>query len=108
MYIAMNQAMPELQKVQVRQAIKWAIDYDAIAENITPNTWTVCQAFLPDALPGALKSTPFKKDVAKAKQLLAEAGLGSGFSVAMDYISASPTQISLRQSRRILRQSASR
>ena len=28
MYIAMNQAMPELQKVQVHQAIKWAIDYD--------------------------------------------------------------------------------
>ena len=28
MYIAMNQSMPELQKVQVHQAIKWAIDYD--------------------------------------------------------------------------------
>ena len=44
MYIAMNQAMPELQKVQVHQAIKWAIDYDAIAKNITPNTWSVCQS----------------------------------------------------------------
>ena len=41
MYIAMNQAMPELQKAQVHQAIKWAIDYDAIAKNITPKTWTV-------------------------------------------------------------------
>ncbi|HEY2619829.1 MAG TPA: ABC transporter substrate-binding protein [Acetobacteraceae bacterium] len=90
MYIAMNQAMPELQKVQVHQAIKWAIDYDAIAANITPNTWSVCQTFLPYALPGALKGTPFKKDVAKAKQLLAEAGMGSGFAVAMDYISTSP------------------
>ena len=44
MYIAMNQTMPELQKVQVHQAIKWAIDYDAIAKNITPNTWSVCQS----------------------------------------------------------------
>ena len=90
MYIAMNQSMPELQKVQVHQAIKWAIDYDAIAKNITPNTWSVCQTFLPYALPGSLKVTPFKKDPAKAKQLLAEAGLGGGFSVSMDYISASP------------------
>jgi peptide/nickel transport system substrate-binding protein len=90
MYIAMNQAMPELQKVQVHQAIKWAIDYDGIAKNITPSTWTVCQSILPDALPGALKSNPFKKDTAKAKQLLADAGLANGFSVAMDYVSASP------------------
>jgi peptide/nickel transport system substrate-binding protein len=90
MYIAMNQAMPELKKVQVHQAIKWAIDYDAIARNITPNTWGVCQAFLPDALPGALKENPFHKDVAKAKQLLAEAELPNGFSVAMDYISSAP------------------
>jgi peptide/nickel transport system substrate-binding protein len=90
MYIAMNQAMPELAKLAVHQAIKWAIDYDAIAKNITPNTWSVCQAFLPDALPGALKSTPFKRDVAKAKQLLAEAGLPDGFAVAMDYASTSP------------------
>jgi peptide/nickel transport system substrate-binding protein len=90
MYIAMNQNMPELQKVQVHQAIKWAIDYDAIAKNITPGTWSVCQTFLPYALPGALKETPFKKDIAKAKQLLAEAGLPNGFAVTMDYISAAP------------------
>ena len=90
MYIAMNQTMPELQKVQVHQAIKWAIDYNAIARNITPNTWSVCQAFLPEALPGALKENPFHKDVAKAKQLLSEAGLPDGFSVTMDYISSPP------------------
>ncbi len=90
MYIAMNQAMPELQKVQVHQAIKWAIDYQAIAKNITPNAWGVCQIFLPIALPGALNENPFHKDVAKAKQLLAEAGLAGGFSVSMDYISQPP------------------
>jgi peptide/nickel transport system substrate-binding protein len=90
MYIAMNQSMPELQKVQVHQAIKSAIDYEAIANNITPNTWSVCQAFLPYALPGALKDNPFHKDVAKAKQLLADAGLPNGFAVTMDYISQSP------------------
>jgi peptide/nickel transport system substrate-binding protein len=90
MYIAMNQAVPELQKVQVHQAIKWAIDYQGIASNITPHTWGVCQALLPSALPGALNQNPFQKDIAKAKQLLAEAGYPDGFSVTMDYVSASP------------------
>ena len=90
MYIAMNQNVPELQKVQVHQAIKWAIDYEAIAKNITPNTWSVCQSFLPFALPGSLKTIPFKKDLAKAKQLMADAGLPNGFSVSMDYISQPP------------------
>jgi peptide/nickel transport system substrate-binding protein len=90
MYIAMNEAMPELSKPQVRQAIKWAIDYDAIAKNITPNIWRVAQGFLPPGLPGALTDEPFHKDVAKARALMAEAGLPNGFSVTLDYISQPP------------------
>ena len=90
MYIAMNQAMPELAKPEVRQAIKWAIDYEAIAKNITPNTWSVCQTFLPSALPGAIKDMPFERNVGKAKTLLAQAGLPDGFAVSMDYISHAP------------------
>ena len=90
MYVAMNQNVPELAKPQVHQAIKWAINYDAIAKNITPGTWSVCQSFLTNALPGALKEIAFKQDQAKAKQLLSEVGLANGFAVTMDYISQSP------------------
>jgi peptide/nickel transport system substrate-binding protein len=90
MYFAMNRAVPELAKKEVQQAIKWAIDYDAVAKNITPGVWRVSQSFLPEGLPGALPETPFHKDVAKAKQLLAAAGLGGGFSVSMDYSSVWP------------------
>jgi peptide/nickel transport system substrate-binding protein len=90
MYIAMNMAMPELAKPQVRQAIKWAIDYDAIIKNIVPNRYVVSQSFLPNGLPGALTDKPFHKDVAKAKALLKEAGLPDGFSVTMDHNSAVP------------------
>ena len=82
--------MPELAKKEVQQAIKWAIDYDAIAKNITPGVWHVSQSFLPVGLPGALPDTPFHKDVAKAKQLMAAAGLSGGFSVSMDYPSVWP------------------
>lgn len=89
-YIAMNMASPEFQKPQVRQAIKWAIDYDGIATNITPDTYVVCQSFLPSGLPGALPGKPYKRDVAKAKALLAEAGFADGFEMTMDHVNTTP------------------
>ena len=89
-YIAMNQDVPELAKPQVRQAVKWAIDYDAIAKNITPNSYVVSQSFLPTGLPGALTDKPFHQDIAKAKSLMAEAGLPDGFSISMDCPSVQP------------------
>jgi peptide/nickel transport system substrate-binding protein len=87
MYITMNEAVPQFRKQSVRQAVKWAIDYDAIARNITPNTWKVAQGFLPPGLPGALTDEPFHQDIAKAKALMAEAGEQDGFTVTFDYIS---------------------
>ncbi|MBN9530588.1 MAG: ABC transporter substrate-binding protein [Alphaproteobacteria bacterium] len=89
-YIAMNQAVPALQKVEVRQALKWAIDYDGIATNITPNMFSVAQGFLPPGLPGGLTDRLFKKDVAKAKQLLAAAGYPDGFDVTLEVPSSAP------------------
>jgi peptide/nickel transport system substrate-binding protein len=90
MYVCMNDSMPELTRPEVHQAIKWAINYEAIAANITPQTWTVWQSFLPNGIPGALGVQPFKQDLAKAKALLAKAGLPNGFSVTMDFVSAPP------------------
>jgi peptide/nickel transport system substrate-binding protein len=90
LYMQMNAAVPQLKKVPVRQAIKWAIDYDGIAKNITPDTYVVCQTFLPPGLPGALAAKPFKRDVAKAKALLAEAGYPDGFEISMDHSNTTP------------------
>jgi peptide/nickel transport system substrate-binding protein len=90
MYIALNRAMPELAKKEVQQAIKWAIDYEALARTVTPGVWRVSQSFLPSGVIGALADTPFRKDSAKAKQMLAAAGLAGGLSVSMDYVTAWP------------------
>jgi peptide/nickel transport system substrate-binding protein len=96
LYIGLNAALPQFQKIEVRQAIKMAIDYDAIANNITPNVWNVWQTFLPRNSPGSINELPFKKDVAKAKKLLAAAGYPDGFEVVMDHYARSPfTEIAL-------------
>jgi peptide/nickel transport system substrate-binding protein len=86
----MNMSLPQFQKPQARQAIKWAIDYDAIAANITPNLWAVWQSFLPRGTPGAILDRPFKRDVDKAKALLAEAGMADGFSFTLDHYAKWP------------------
>ncbi|MGH7068148.1 MAG: ABC transporter substrate-binding protein [Acetobacteraceae bacterium] len=90
MYLAANQNVTALTRPEVQQAMKWAIDYEAIARNITPGTWTVDQSFLPAGLFGALSSNPFHRDVAKARSLMAAGGYPDGFAVTMDYISAPP------------------
>jgi len=89
-YLAMNQKNANLAKPQVRQAIKWAIDYGKIAKNITPNIYVTHQAFLPKGFPAALTDTPFQRDVDKAKGLMKEAGLENGFEIALDHQSGAP------------------
>ena len=83
-YLGLNQKNEYLSKPQVRQALKYLIDYDGIASTIMKGKGSVHQAFLPIGFLGALEEKPFSLDVGKAKALLAEAGLADGFKVTMD------------------------
>jgi peptide/nickel transport system substrate-binding protein len=88
--IQLNVAHPQLAKPQVRQAIKWAIDYRGIQANLVSLTHAVHQSFLPVGFPSAVTDTPFQKNVTKAKALLEEAGVPDGFEIVMDHYSAQP------------------
>jgi peptide/nickel transport system substrate-binding protein len=90
LYIAMNQDHPLLRRPQVIAAIKWALDLDSIARNLTPRTYEVCQSFLPSCLPDAITDRPYHQDRARAAALLAEAGLTQGFDITLDYVAHSP------------------
>lgn len=90
MLMSCNTTNEHLAKPQVWQALKWAIDYDSIQKNIIPLNYKVHQSFLPAGFPAALEDRPFKKDVAKAKALLAEAGYPDGFEITLDHYSAQP------------------
>jgi peptide/nickel transport system substrate-binding protein len=90
-YLGLNQKNEILSKPQVRQALKYLVDYDGIADTILKGSMVPHQAFLPKGFLGALEDMPFKLDPEKAKQLLAEAGYPDGFSISMDTRNNFPT-----------------
>ncbi len=90
MYVAGNEGYAPFAKAEVRQAVKWAIDYDGIQKNIVPDTYIVNQAFEPSMILGAVNTNPFHKDPDKAKELLAKAGYPQGFSATLDHFSEHP------------------
>jgi peptide/nickel transport system substrate-binding protein len=89
-YIGMNQADQRLKNAKVREALRWLIDYDAIAGSFGKGQLQVHQAFWPGGFEGALMDRPFSLDVAKAKQLLSEAGYPDGLQVDMDVSDTPP------------------
>ncbi|VWC75779.1 ABC transporter substrate-binding protein [Burkholderia contaminans] len=84
LYLSLNTKNPNLAKPEVQQAMKWLVDYDGIQRNIVSTTYKVHETFLPEGFLGASNARPYKQDVAKAKALLAKAGLPNGFDVTMD------------------------
>jgi peptide/nickel transport system substrate-binding protein len=91
-YISLNQKNPNLAKPEVREALKWLMDYNAIGNTLIKNIGVVHQNFLPVGLLGASTENPYKLDVDKARALLKKAGLENGFKVTIDMRTTQPVQ----------------
>lgn len=70
---------------KVRQAIVAAIDYDGIIKGLMRGSAVQLPSIIPLGLVGTDPALAPKRDLARAKQLLAEAGYPNGFSVKMVY-----------------------
>ncbi|MGO6848547.1 ABC transporter substrate-binding protein [Rhizobium ruizarguesonis] len=83
-YVSLNNKNENLKKPEVQEAFKYLVDYDAIGATLIKGIGEIHQTFLPKGQLGALDENPYKLDVAKAKELLAKAGVPDGFSITMD------------------------
>ena len=81
-YVAMNVGWGPFKDPRVRMAVKLAIDYDAIINDVTKGLAIKNFTFLPVGYLG-YKPLNIKRDIEKAKKLLAEAGYPNGFEVTM-------------------------
>ena len=86
LYLAFNQAIPELQDVKVREAISYAIDKDALISQVMPAGTQKATQFMPEVVNGYNKSVKtYDYDVEKAKSLLAEAGYDESNPLTLDF-----------------------
>ena len=75
LYLAMNQAVPELADIRVRQAIAQAIDKEQLVTQVLPEGTEVAREFMPPVVIGWNEDvTTYDYDPEAAKALLAEAG----------------------------------
>ncbi|MCR2784890.1 MULTISPECIES: ABC transporter substrate-binding protein [unclassified Microbacterium] len=75
LYLAFNQAVPELQDPLVREALSYAIDKDALISQVLPEGTEKATQFMPETVNGWNPDvTTYEYDPAKAEELLAEAG----------------------------------
>ncbi|MEI4471586.1 ABC transporter substrate-binding protein [Frigidibacter sp. MR17.24] len=83
-YLGLNQKNEYLSNPKVAEAMKYLVDYQAIADTIMSGVAQVHQSFLPKGFLGEIDDAPYSLNVEKAKELLTEAGYPDGFSVTMD------------------------
>ncbi len=85
-YWAFNNQMAPFNSPKVRQALSYAVDYDAIMTFIVRGGGIRMRGVLPRGLPGSDETIAvYGRDIAKAKALLAEAGFPNGFTVTTHY-----------------------
>lgn len=83
----LNHKRPEFADLNVRQALQYSIDKEAINKTVFAGVGTIPNSVFPalryDATPQQLP--PYSYDLAKAKQLMAQSGFAKGFSTTLQY-----------------------
>ncbi len=96
-YVGMNMKHEPFAKEQIREAVRWAIDYDAIRRDVLQGEGLNVQGFIPKGYMGYNSATPFKQNLDRARALLREGGYPNGFDVELVTSSGHPTRPDIAQ-----------
>lgn len=89
-YMAANTTHEALGKPKVQEALHYLIDYEGMANSFLKGQFDVHQSFWPAGLWASADDHPYTLDIARGKELLAEAGYADGFEVTIDGLNTSP------------------
>lgn len=90
LYLTLNLKSAPLDNAKVRQALRYLVDYQGMENSFLKGQLILHQAFWPSGFFASLDDNPFRFDLNKAKQLLAEAGYPNGFEMQLDTGNTSP------------------
>ncbi|MCL2366294.1 MAG: ABC transporter substrate-binding protein [Oscillospiraceae bacterium] len=79
-WLGFNTQRAPFDDIRVRQAIAYAIDIPTIVDVAWAGLGSVAQGPLPTTVRGAVTFPPIEQNIARARELMAEAGLEDGFS----------------------------
>jgi len=97
-YLHINESIKPFDDVRVRKAVQYAIDRKSILDKLYYGKGQLIQAVLPPGLAGFnTKATVIPYDVAKAKALLAQAGLSGGFDMTMAQVSGNASVLKIAE-----------
>lgn len=82
-YMGLNVRNQYLANPKVVEAMKYMVDYQGMADTVSRGTMEVHQTLVPKGFLGAIDYKPYKFDVEKAKELLAEGGVSGEFPLDM-------------------------
>lgn len=84
--VRMNPTMAPFTDKRVRDAVVLATDFASFNRSVFEGLGVPVRSIVPPTVPGAVDAfTPPARDVAKAKQLLAEAGFPNGLEIPLTY-----------------------
>lgn len=92
-FLNMNVGYAPFAKPEVRDAVRYAIDYEGIIQNILRGGAEPLQTIIPPGLLGYSSDLPYSYDPAKARELLTQAGYPNGFEVEFLVDSKSPLPV---------------
>ncbi|MBB2902203.1 peptide/nickel transport system substrate-binding protein [Kineococcus radiotolerans] len=96
-YLAMNCAKAPFDRVDVRRAVAFALDREAVTEAAKFDTARVNQTAIPEASEWYHDYAPFTTDVDRARQLLAGAGVGGPLTMGLMVTSEYPETVTAAQ-----------
>ncbi len=89
-FLSLNQKTASLTNPAIWKAARYLVNYKGMADTFLKGQMRIHQAFWPSGFPGSLDETPYTYDPAKAKQILADAGVKTPIEVTLDVINSTP------------------
>jgi peptide/nickel transport system substrate-binding protein len=91
-WIELNAKIAPFDKVDVRRAMNYAFPREQVMQTVYQGLASPLDGCMPNIYPGYQKLSLYAYDLAKAKSLLEQAGVGGGFQTSLSYNAGDPVQ----------------